>query len=196
MPLSLLSNQTEFALNQIPQTLIAVFTIDPNTDFTNKVTAELDKRKAELEAKNITVLFATPNTATIDRSDFLLDTEKFFTQKVDTLKTKSQPGENLIIFKRDGDELTYLVHKESPEHEYEWITVVSDFADNYFNPNPNDQKLYKWGQIVPEAGDYLCVDCGYIATFEAGDIFPVCEVCLSGEPAGPTSSDGAFWEKV
>ena len=196
MSLLVLSNNSPFDLSQVSQELVAVFTVEPGTDFTNKLTAELDGRKAELEAKNIIVLFATSNSGTTDRADFLLDSEKSLTQKVDSLKGKSNPGENLIIFKKDGEDLKYLVHKENPEHEYEWITVVSDFADNYFNPNPNDQKLYKWGQIVPEDGDYLCVDCGYIASFEAGDIFPVCEVCLSGEPAGPTSSDGAYWEKV
>ena len=32
-------------------------------------------------------------------------------------------------------------------------------------------KLYGSGQTVPETGDYLCVDCGHVQNFQAGEIF-------------------------
>jgi hypothetical protein len=193
MSLSYLSNQAPFCLADIKQSLLAVFTIPAGSDFANKTQALLDAKKTELEGKNIKVLFVT-NSGNTDSPDFVLDTDMEIINQATGVTNKK--AENLVLFKLENGAAKYLIHKESPEHEYDWITVVSDFADNYFNPNPNDQNLYKWGQVVPEAGDYLCIDCGYIASFEAGDIFPVCEVCLSGEPAGPTSSDGAYWEKV
>jgi hypothetical protein len=193
MSFSYLSNQAALNLSDIKQSLLAVFSIPAGSEFANKTQTLLDTKKAELEGKNIKVLFVT-NAGNSDSPDFILDTDMEIINQASGVQNKK--AENLVLFKLENGNLKFLVHKESPEHQYDWITVVSDFADNYFNPDPNAQNLYKWGQVVPETGDYLCIDCGYIGSFEVGDIFPVCEVCLSGEPAGPTSSDGAYWEKV
>ncbi len=197
MALSYLSNNADFKLSNISEELIAVFVLEPSSKLFPKVEAELNKRVDELKAKNIKILFLTTNaTDGVTNSDYILDVDREILNQAEFLKSKSKLQEYLILFKKENDNLKYLIHKENPEHEYEWVQVVSDFADNYVNPDPNEKDLYKWGQIVPETGDYLCVDCGYIATFAEGEIFPVCEVCLSGEPAGPTSADGAYWEKI
>ncbi|MEM1312250.1 MAG: hypothetical protein AAGF07_02185 [Patescibacteria group bacterium] len=193
MTLSYLSDQTAFNLKDLSEEVLAVFTVDPGTDFANKTQSLLDSKKTELGQKKVKVIFLTTEGSS-ESIDFILDSNQELLNMASEVQNKK--GENLILFKLDGDNLKYLVHKDAPEHEYDWIKVISDFADNYANPEPNDQNMYKWGQIVPEDGDYLCIDCGYIGSFNAGDIFPVCEVCLSGEPAGPTSSDGGYWEKV
>jgi hypothetical protein len=53
------------------------------------------------------------------------------------------------------------------------------------------------GQIVTESGDYLCIDCGFIESFEVGEIFPVCEVCLSGDPSAVDAKEAeGYWELV
>jgi hypothetical protein len=31
---------------------------------------------------------------------------------------------------------------------------------------------------------------------EAGKIFPICEVCLAGEPSGPSGPKEGYWERV
>ena len=192
MSLSLLSDQSNFSFANVSQELVAVFTLTPGSDFGLKVQEGLNSKISELESKNIKVILVSSESGEGD-TNWVLDLDGEIISQAENIKNKN--GENLVLFKKDGESLKYLVHKDAPEHEYDWIKVVSDFADNFFNPEP-ENGAYKWGQVVPEDGDYLCIDCGYIGTFSAGEVFPVCEVCLSGEPAGPTSADGAYWEKI
>jgi hypothetical protein len=112
---------------------------------------------------------------------------------------KPQIAENMLIYLKKGDlvtEVDFLVHREKPENKYNWIKVVKQFALNYQNTEPDSDNLWKWGQIVPEDGEYLCRDCGYIEEFKAGTIFPICEVCLAGDPDGPMDLDDGYWEKL
>ena len=105
--------------------------------------------------------------------------------------TKNIKGQGFVIV-QDGKVLTSASNIST---KHNWINVFSIFADNYKNTDAIDG-YYAWGQIVPETGDYLCKDCGFITEFEAGSIFPICEVCQAGEPDGPCGVDEGYWEKL
>ena len=112
-------------------------------------------------------------------------------------------SESLIFAKKiqveiDGkmeEKLVYLTHRDKPELEYNWTEVATSFADNYFNFESEDG-FWRWGQVVPEDGSYLCRDCGFIGDFEKGEIFPICDVCLDGDPGGPIPLSEGYWELV
>ncbi len=55
------------------------------------------------------------------------------------------------------------------------------------------------GDQVPEAGQYVCVPCGYKHDYQAGDQFGECMSCLSGTPQGEHEEflEGEeMWEKM
>jgi hypothetical protein len=57
--------------------------------------------------------------------------------------------------------------------------------------------LYKIGDVVPVYGAYICIPCGYIQEFNAGDLFITCEACLAGTPDGPEGYqdlESEFWQ--
>ena len=56
--------------------------------------------------------------------------------------------------------------------------------------------LHRKGDVVPASGQYLCVPCGYIERFEAGERFTECLACLAGTdlgPAGYRENEQEFW---
>jgi hypothetical protein len=58
-------------------------------------------------------------------------------------------------------------------------------------------QLYKIGDPVPTSGMYLCVPCGYVQPFNAGDLFTTCEACLAGTADGPQDfqePEAEFWQ--
>ena len=74
--------------------------------------------------------------------------------------------------------------------------VATPLAFDYYI-NMDEDKLYKIGDMVPATGKYLCVPCGYVATFSAGDQFTTCEACYAGTSIGPEgyeSEDSEFWQ--
>jgi rubrerythrin len=99
-----------------------------------------------------------------------------------------------ILSGNEGD-YKLLDYKNNISDKFNWIEVFSQFATNYADTNLEDG-FYKWGQIVPKTADYLCKDCGFIAEFEAGTVFPICEVCQAGEPDGPSTPAEGYWEEV
>lgn len=110
--------------------------------------------------------------------------------------TPGLSGANLVFAKKlESGELVYLTHRPKPEKEYNWIEVSQDFANNYLNFE-SENGFWRWGQIVPENGSYLCRDCGFIGDFIAGEIFPICDVCLDGDPGGPIPLSEGYWELV
>ena len=138
---------------------------------------------SELNSKGIQVIL------TIDLSQNLEVQNSLINAKIN-LKENS-----FAVFEVSGDKTKFVDYKNNISSGFNWIEVFGQFADNY-SSDELDDGFYKWGQIVPETGDYLCKDCGYIAEFQQGDIFPICEVCQSGEPDGPSTPDQGYWEKV
>jgi uncharacterized Fe-S center protein len=61
-----------------------------------------------------------------------------------------------------------------------------------------EEKIYKFGDIVPQAGKYQCVVCGVIVEYLPKHImasakFGVCPQCLSGSDAGPKKAHDDVW---
>jgi predicted Zn-ribbon and HTH transcriptional regulator len=102
----------------------------------------------------------------------------------------------LIFIKKEGNSISYLTHRSKPEAEYDWMDVALAFKEHYAMKEVDDTGYWRWGQVVAEDGEYLCLDCGYIEDLKAGQIFPVCEVCLAGDPEGPLSVRDGYWEKI
>jgi hypothetical protein len=150
-----------FNINDLSDGLYAMFV--GSKDFTAEFSEIYSSKETEFLKHSAKVVF-------LESSDLGLSNVNF---------TK----DNLVFVSKNGDSLVYLIHKENPEKDTDWLDVSLAFFENYEKSEP-DNNLWKWGQIVPEDGDYLCVDCGYIETLSKGQIFPICEVCLSGEPAG------------
>lgn len=64
-----------------------------------------------------------------------------------------------------------------------------------------EEKLYKVGDTVPQAGRYACVVCGFVAEYlpkhiEKGVAFVACPVCHSGTEGGPKDVHEDFWKFI
>ncbi|MBI2056580.1 MAG: hypothetical protein HYT37_04380 [Candidatus Sungbacteria bacterium] len=57
----------------------------------------------------------------------------------------------------------------------------------------------KIGDTVSQSGMYLCVPCGYMQYFEAGQNFTTCDACLAGTENGPENfreETAEFWQFI
>jgi hypothetical protein len=60
-------------------------------------------------------------------------------------------------------------------------------------------KPFSKGDVVPVAGEYVCVPCGFKKKYEPGEQFGECLSCLSGTPNGQHDEflEGEeMWEKI
>jgi hypothetical protein len=142
----------------------------------------LDELNSELESKKMKVIMAENLESLPDFVTSLSEAKK-------TLK------ENSFAVFEITDKTKFLDYKNNISPKLNWIETFGQFADNYADDQPEGD-YWRWGQIVPETGDYLCKDCGYIEEFQQGDVFPICEVCQAGEPDGPCTPDEGYWERV
>lgn len=197
MALKFLHNQTEVNLNNLPDGLVAIFTTTKDSDFFQTQLQYLEEKKEDLKNLNMTVLFALPQEESdITSSDVIVDESRETLNLSSRVANQTNLGENLVLFIKKGSDLTYGDTKENPENEYNWIEAMEQVAKNFSEPEVDETGYWKFGQIVPETADYLCKDCGYIEEFKAGMIFPICEVCIAGEPSGPSGPGEGYWEKV
>jgi hypothetical protein len=113
-----------------------------------------------------------------------------------SLLKRSNLGDLLLFFKKIDGRPKLISIREKPESKYDWVAVFLQFVANHSNLEPDADNSWRFGQIVIEAGEYMCRDCGYIEEFKVGQIFPVCEVCLSGDPEGPVDTSAGYWEKL
>jgi hypothetical protein len=142
-----------------------------------------DDLKSELESKGVSVALASDLSTNPDIQNALA---------VSKINLKEN---SFAVFEINGDKTKFVDYKNNISSSLNWIETFGQFADNYADDQPEGD-YWRWGQIVPETGDYLCKDCGYIAEFQQGDIFPICEVCQAGEPDGPSTPDQGYWERV
>lgn len=142
------------------------------------------------------------STATVENLEqnlqipILKDDENFL---LSLTKQKNLTSDNYLLFLEiSGEKIDYLTHRDKLEKEINWPAVTRQFAINFYTQDP-DNGYYRWGQKVPRTGDYLCKDCGYVLTLNAGSVFPICEVCFSGDPNSPDGyakpAEG-FWEAI
>ena len=134
-------------------------------------------QKTSLEADNLKILFSSD-----------LDSNPDITELCAGAKDGS-----FYLF---DDSLILLEKRNGVDPKVNWVDVFKQFVSNYLDSDPDIDGMYCWGQKAPETAEYLCKDCGYILELHKGEIFPVCEVCLSGEPDGPTGIDAGYWEKL
>ena len=64
-----------------------------------------------------------------------------------------------------------------------------------------EEKLYKVGDVVPEAGRYQCTVCGFTVEYlpkhiAMGIMFSECTLCKAGTENGPKKDHEDFWVKV
>lgn len=141
------------------------------------------------------------NTVVSSQENYLSNTQ-LENVTVVTLSSLSENSELANICKGVKDNSFAIVidnkmvdYKNNISTKFNWIEVFGQFSTNY-KDNKLEDGFYKWGQIVPETAEYLCKDCGYIAEFEAGTVFPICEVCQAGEPDGPSTPSQGYWEQI
>lgn len=63
------------------------------------------------------------------------------------------------------------------------------------------EKMYKAGDTVPQAGRYQCAVCGFIVEYlpkhiEKGVTFGMCTVCKAGTEDGPKKANDEFWKYI
>jgi rubrerythrin len=194
MSLKFLANQEILEVSKINQNLLFVFTCKADSKFLEAQSKHLETQRANLENVDAKVLFLTTEESSTNNPDLVLDIDGELIGLSENLNVKN-PGENLIVLRKNGNTFEHLETKTGPESSSDWVIGLVDFANNYKDSEP-DGDYYKWGQIVPESGEYLCKDCGYILELEAGKIFPICEVCLAGESSGPSGPKEGYWERV
>jgi hypothetical protein len=154
-----------------------LFFVINNTDLLTQAMSALERKYAKSQLGDV-------------YQYFLLDENKTYIDSLDSNK------EQLIFCRMNQHNLDTLNSKKNLTAKQNWIDLADVFFNNYNQTEPTDKNLYKWGQQVREDGDYICVDCGYIQGFRKGQVFDVCEACLSGEIDGPSGPNEGYWEKV
>lgn len=64
-----------------------------------------------------------------------------------------------------------------------------------------EEKFYKVGDKVPQAGRYQCIVCGLIIEFlprhiERGVVFNFCPLCFAGTEKGPKKPNENVWKFI
>jgi hypothetical protein len=190
-----LKTREKVNLNELPDGILAVFTGSLDSKLATTVLNQIEENYNEYQKHNLSVFFATQDDLETNSSSLLYDPNREIANMCSVLCKKNDQCEALLYFKKEGNSVTHLYTREQPQHTYNWVEQVIGFAQNYQNTEPDANNLWRFGQKVTKAGEYLCVDCGYIESFKEGDIYPVCEVCLSGDPEGPTDGPHqGYWE--
>ncbi len=64
-----------------------------------------------------------------------------------------------------------------------------------------EEKLYKVGEKIPQAGKYQCIVCDLIIEFlpkhiEQEVVFLACPLCFAGTENGPKKPDEDVWKYI
>lgn len=191
-----LTNKSKFDTSLIEADIVAVFTTRPGSALHASQKTHLQNRISDLKRHKVAIYFVTSKEEFIDDECFLCDSEREIIDLCHLHKSKKNIDDSLIIFSNENGSLKPLTCRLKPETRNNWVQVVMQFATNYHDKQPFQGNMWKYGQIVQESGEYMCTDCGYIISLNRGDVFPSCEVCLSGDPEGPVGPEVGFWEKI
>jgi hypothetical protein len=190
-----LKSKQKLDLNLVPDGVFAVFTGSLNTKLATTQIAYIDESIDLITSQHFSIYYATTDNIDVNSDKVLYDPNKEFAAQCSILGQKKDQCEALMYFIKSGEKLKHILTREMPESKYNWVTQIAGFAKNYKTNTPDMKNLWRFGQKILVTGEYLCVDCGYIENFESGDLFPICEVCRSGDPAGPTDgTDQGYWE--
>jgi hypothetical protein len=174
--------------------LIAVFVTPADSVLSTTQYSYLADKARDIELE---VYFVTTDQADMlpeGRTNILCDLERELINTVPEIAKREKVDEWLFIVHKKSNQLELLFAHKNPSQEYNWIEYIGQVNTNFRTTIFDEDKLWRVLQIVPEDGEYLCVDCGYIEELRAGSVFPVCEVCLSGDPDGPAATEKGYWE--
>ncbi len=192
-----LKDGEELKLTEFPDGIFAVFTGSIESKYATTMIAAIEESYKTANAAQLSVFFATKDNIECDSKSVLLDEAGEITALCSKLCKRTNQCNALIVFSKKGNEIFHLLSREAPELQYEWVDFLIGYTQNHLNPNPDTTNHWRVGQVVPESSDYMCIDCGYIMTLPQGNPFPVCEVCFSGDPDGPTDGpEVGYWEKI
>ena len=189
-----LHNRAKASLDEIPDGLVAVFVDDVDSQLFGTQRSFYEDAQADLERLPLTVLFVSGASGESDHEQFLVDPQREIINLDPALAKRDSLESHLFILRKTGDTLTPVYSRKQPEPSLNWIEYFVCFTRNYKETKPDVDNLWRIAQVVPKDGEYLCVDCGYIEEFKTGELFPLCEVCLSGDPDGPSAVAKGYWE--
>jgi hypothetical protein len=193
--ITLLKTKQKLNLSELPDGVLAVFTGSLDSKLATTVLNDIEENYSQYQKHNLSVFFATQDDLETDSLALLYDPNRELANSCSILCKKNDQCEALLYFEKKGDQVRHLYTREQPQHTYNWIEQIIGFAENFQSTTPDQNNLWRFGQKVIQPGEYLCVDCGYIESFKEGDIYPICEVCLSGDPEGPTDGPNqGYWE--
>ncbi|NJL96654.1 hypothetical protein HC766_06095 [Candidatus Gracilibacteria bacterium] len=190
-----LSTGNEFVLESINDGLVVIFSGDLNSDLLEQQIKEYQKNKNLLADLNCSLFFVTNKTEKTEIDNIILDNDFVCYALSPQLRDMNEICESIIFLKKTGAKIEHVYTRLRPKAKYDWMSEVIEFCKNYSNKKSFDNK-WKFGQVVLVSGEYLCTNCGYIMDMNQNQLFPVCEVCLSGAPRGACSVREAFWKKL
>lgn len=190
-----MARNIDHILDNLDDNFIYVFiTVKAGSEFANRNIAEFANAHIFLSENDTKVFFLTETLES--NPDYIQDKDHVIANMSESLNGAKNVGDNILFCNVVEDKLNLLQIKEAPDIAEDWSEVVSQFIRNFKDSEPDEGLLWRWGQIIPESGEYTCVDCGHVEEFVEGQVFPICDVCLSGEIDGPSTPSEGFWEKV
>jgi hypothetical protein len=160
---------------------LITFYISNDSEYSNQVISDLSSHFDDFKAQKTNIVI-------------LASVDSFIKENFPTLRPEQQ---GVIIADSSGKILwSKMDLSYSDLHK-----VLLGFTQNY-NENSAVKDMFKWGNRIPDFGDYMCIDCGYVLSVEKnssllpGMVFPTCDVCQSGEPDGPSTFLEEFWQKI
>jgi len=190
-----LSTGDTIDLSSIDDGLVVIFSGNLGSQLMQDQMTRYEQNQNLFDDLKCSLLFVTDKSQNAYMDNVILDEENVCNQLSPELAAMGQPCDSILFLEKTGDHIEHVYTRLRPNPKYNWIEEVIGFCRNYFDKTAEDGK-WKFGQKVTQEGEYLCTNCGYIIELEKDQIFPVCEVCLSGDPRGACSVKVAFWQKL
>lgn len=160
---------------------LAIFYISNDSNYSQTQIQNLTQKEAELAQKSANL--------------FVLDHQKLASLgQIRDLKPKQQ---GLVVTNNSGKVLWSRFEIDFKDLGQVMLDFMLDYSQDI-----TQKDTFCFGNIIPEEGDYLCNDCGYVLSvtkdgeYQPGMVFPTCDVCQSGEPDGPSGAHQDFWQKL
>ena len=189
-----LHNSAKASLDDFSDGLLAVFVGQSDSRLLTAQLAAYRDVTAKENPKGLEIVFVSTDAGETDSPRVLVDPQRELLNLDPELAKRDTLEPHLFVLRKHKGELSLLLSRKHPHFEQNWIEYLHGLIRNYKNAKPDEDNTWRVAQVVPKTGEYLCIDCGYIEEFKAGGLFPVCEVCLSGDPDGPSALEKGYWE--